>query len=89
MAAPLIINPAYDEEEDAPRDLISPSPDVFSYFLLTTPRERKNHNRFTVDAFTSYLLVIFPCLLGQVTLGMIHKFYPRVEQMTDNMVYDT
>lgn len=58
MQPPLLLAPTYEEETDAPRDLIAPSPDVFSYFLLTTPRERKNHNRFTVDAFTSYLLVI-------------------------------
>jgi len=68
MAAPLILNPVYDEEEDAPRDLIAPSPEVFSYFLLTTPRERKNHGRFTVDAFTSYLLVIVVLFMQSILL---------------------
>jgi hypothetical protein len=73
MSAPLVISPAYDEEEDAPRDLIAPSPDVFSYFLLTTPREKKNHNRFTVDAFTSYLLVIVVLFIQSILLYCVYN----------------
>jgi len=45
------------EAEEEPQDLIAPSSDVFSYFLLTAPGERKKHGRFTVDACTSYILV--------------------------------
>lgn len=68
---PIILAPNADYVEDVevqdPEDLIAPSPDVFSYFLLTAPSERKKHNRFTVDAFTSYALV-FVVLIIQCTL---------------------
>lgn len=53
--------------DEAPEDLIAPSPDVFSYFLLTAPSERKKHKRFTIDALTSYILV-FAVLFIQCTL---------------------
>lgn len=69
MQPPVVINPQYDEEQDAPRDNIAPSGDVFSYFLLATPRERKNNRgRFTVDAFTSYLLVFVVLFMQSVML---------------------
>jgi len=68
--APIILSPNADHPEDVedPKDLIAPSPDVFSYFLLTAPSERKKHNRFTVDAFTSYLLVFVVLVIQCVLL---------------------
>lgn len=39
------------------KDFVAPNADVFSYFTLTLPSERKMHGRVTVDAWTSYLLV--------------------------------
>jgi len=45
------------EDEETPKDCISPNVDVFSYFMLAAPTERKKHNRFTLDAFMSYTLV--------------------------------
>lgn len=46
-----------DQDQEDLKDFISPNEDVFSYFTLTAPSEKKKHGRFTVDAFTSYLLV--------------------------------
>jgi len=45
----------HDPEEHT--DCISPNPDVFSYFTLTSVNEKKRYGHFTVDAFMSYLLV--------------------------------
>jgi len=55
------------EEDDAPKDYVSPNADVFSYFTLTLPSERKKHGHITVDAITSYVLV-FVVLFFQGTL---------------------
>jgi len=56
------------EEDDAPKDYVSPNADVFSYFTLTLPSERKKHGRFTVDAITSYLLVFMVLFFQGVLL---------------------
>jgi len=56
-----------ENDEESLKDCISPNADVFSYFTLTAPSERKKHGKFTVDAFLSYLLV-FVVLFIQCTL---------------------
>lgn len=62
------------QDVEETQDLIAPSSDVFSYFLLTAPSERKRHGRFTVDAFTSYVLVFFVLFVQCVLLFCVwHK----------------
>jgi len=78
FAAPIILAPNPEnnpeEDEEAPEDNIAPSPDVFSYFLLTAPSERKRHGHFTVDAFTSYLLVFVVLFMQCILLYCVwHK----------------
>jgi len=62
------------EDVEEAQDLIAPSADVFSYFLLTAPSERKQHGHFTVDAFTSYILVFFVLFVQCILLFCVwHK----------------
>jgi len=60
---------AEDEEGNiVHKDLVSPSSDVFSYFTMAMPSERKVHGRVTVDAVTSYLLVFLVLFFQGVLL---------------------
>lgn len=82
IAAPMIIRgedgalyTAFSEDiadiepvEEEPQECIAPSPDVFSYFLLTEPSEQKKHGRFTTDALTSYILVCLVLAIQSVLL---------------------
>jgi len=65
--------PSPRDDEEAPKDCISPNPDVFSYFMLAAPSERKKHNRFTVDAGMSYFLVVLTLVIQGILLYCVYN----------------
>jgi len=61
------------EDEEVPKDCISPSSDVFSYFMLAAPNERKKTNRFTLDALMSYTLVFLTLAMQGLMLFCVYN----------------
>jgi len=61
------------DDDEVAKDCISPNPDVFSYFMLKAPTERRHHHHFTVDAFTSYLLVFVTLFIQGVLLFCVYE----------------
>jgi len=59
------------DPDEVPKDCISPNPDVFSYFLLKAPSERKEHRKFTVDAGLSYALVLLTLAIQGMLLWCV------------------
>jgi hypothetical protein len=57
-----------DDDDEVAKDCISPNGDVFSYFMLKSPSEKKKHGAFTMDAFMSYLLVFAVLFIQGVLL---------------------
>jgi hypothetical protein len=71
-------SPHLSDPEEVPKDCISPNPDVFSYFLLKAPSERKEHRRFTVDAGLSYALVLLTLAIqGMLLFCVFNKVIGR------------
>jgi len=60
-------------DEEVPKDCISPNPDVFSYFMLKAPQERKEHGRFTVDSGLSYTLVLLALVIQGTLLFCVYN----------------
>jgi len=63
---------ARPNDENVHNDVVSPNPDVFSYFMLAAPCERKRHGRFTVDAGMSYVLVVVTLLIQAMLLYCVY-----------------
>jgi len=59
--------------DEVPKDCISPNPDVFSYFMLKAPSERKEHRRFTVDSGLSYALVLLTLVIQGTLLYCVYN----------------
>lgn len=60
------------EDEEVPNDCITPSANVFSYFMLAAPNERKKTNRFTLDALMSYTLVFLTLAMQGLLLFCVY-----------------
>jgi len=60
-------------DDELAQDSITPSSDVFSYFMMTAPSEKKQHKRFTPDACMSYMLVIFTLFMQGVLLFCVYN----------------
>merc|ERR1719331_3216739 len=68
-------NSRNDEVNDEPMDdCISPTPDVYSYFLLAMPNERRKHQRMTLDGCMAYILVFLTLIIQGVLLSCIYDF---------------
>jgi len=61
------------DPDEVPKDCISPNPDVFSYFMLKAPSERKEHRKFTVDAGLSYALVLLTLAIQGTLLYCVYN----------------
>jgi hypothetical protein len=61
-------------DEHEPVDQLPPKEDVFSYFMLAAPLEKKRHSTFTWDAAMSYMLVLLTlCIQGVLLLCVYDK----------------
>jgi len=65
--------PRTTDPDEVPKDVISPTPDVFSYFMMKAPSERKEHRKFTVDAGLSYTLVLLTLVIQGVLLFCVYN----------------
>jgi len=61
------------DPNEVQKDVISPNPDVFSYFMLKAPSERKEHGKFTVDAGLSYTLVLLTLMIQGMLLFCVYN----------------
>lgn len=66
-------NSGASDSDEVPKDCISPNPDVFSYFMLKAPSERKEHRKFTVDSGLSYALVLLTLAIQGTLLYCVYN----------------